>query len=137
LIFRRKTATVEENPTKEVGPMLTLQLILFLLIALAVAVSIAYSIRFRREIEPIRKGIYNARLNISMGIMLIFIALSQLFFFNDSNLRRIFGTVCLLMGLFNLFAGIRNHGAYQRLLNQPKTNPKPKPDATPDQSLER
>lgn len=111
--------------------MFALQLILFVLIVLTVSVSIAYSIRFRREKEPMKKGIYNARLNISMGIMLISIAISQLFFFNDSNIRRVFGTVCLLLGLFNLFAGIRNHGAYQRHLEQKKQ------DATPDQSLER
>lgn len=112
--------------------MHTLQLILFILIALTVAVSIAYSIRFRREKEPIKKGMYNARLNISMGIMLIAIAISQLFFFNDSNIRRVFGTVCLLLGLFNLFAGIRNHGAYQRYLDKSKQEA-----STPDQSLER
>jgi hypothetical protein len=43
-----------------------------------------------------------------MGVMLIAIAVSQLFFFTDSVVRRSFGVVCVLLGLFNLFAGLRN-----------------------------
>jgi ABC-type sugar transport system permease subunit len=101
--------------------MQTVQFILFSFIVLTVAVSVGFSIRTRREKDAVKRGVYNARLNISMGIMLIAIAVSQLFFFNDSNIRRIFGTVCLLLGLFNLFAGIRNHGAYTRMLEKRQT----------------
>ncbi|MFC0214106.1 YtpI family protein [Paenibacillus chartarius] len=105
--------------------MLTIQVILLCIIVFTVALSIGLSIRMRRELDPGKRGLYNSRLNISMGIMLISIAVSQLFFFNDSNLRRVFGTVCLLLGLFNLFAGIRNHGIYTRLLEQPKKQHQP------------
>jgi ABC-type sugar transport system permease subunit len=112
--------------------MSTIQVVLFLLIVFTVALSIGLSIRTRREKELGKRGLYNARLNISMGIMLICIAISQLFFFNDSNIRRVFGTVCLLLGLFNLFAGIRNHGVYSRMLEKRKAPDAPSEgDATP------
>jgi hypothetical protein len=100
--------------------MLTVQLTLLLLIVGTVSVSIRFSIRMRREKDVGKRGLYNAKLNISMGIMLILIGLSQLIFLNESNIRLIFGIVCLLIGLFNLFAGIRNHGAYTRHLERPK-----------------
>lgn len=102
--------------------MQTVQLLLFSLIVVAVALSVGLSIRTRREKDPTRRGIMGARLNISMGIVLVGIAVSQLFFFSDSNIRRVFGTVCVLLGLFNLFAGIRNHGVYSRILDKQRTN---------------
>ncbi|KIL42375.1 hypothetical protein SD70_00025 [Gordoniibacillus kamchatkensis] len=102
--------------------MQTLQLFLFSFIVLTVAMSVGLSVRARREKDPAKRGVWSARLNICMGIMLISIAVSQLFFFNDSNIRRVFGTVCVLLGLFNLFAGIRNYGAYSRMLDKQRTN---------------
>jgi ABC-type spermidine/putrescine transport system permease subunit II len=113
--------------------MSTIQVVLFLLIVFTVALSVGLSIRMRREKEPGKRGLYSASLNMSMGIMLICIAISQLFFFNDSNVRRVFGTVCLLLGLFNLFAGIRNYGAYSRMLGKRQAPDAPTGgDATPD-----
>jgi len=76
--------------------------------------SVYYSFKYRRQTDPTLRGLFAARMNISMGIMLVVIAVSQLFFFNDSAIRRTFGTICLLLGLFNLFSGIRNHAAFQR-----------------------
>jgi len=92
----------------------TLQNVLFALIVVALAVSGYFSIRYRRSRDPRMRGLQAARMNIAMGIMLLLIAVTQLFFFTDSSLRRVFGTVCVLLGLFNLFAGIRNHGLFLR-----------------------
>lgn len=92
----------------------TIQWMLSALIIVFVAFSVYYSFRFRRSTDPKLRGLYGARMNISMGLMLIIIAISQLFFFTDSVTRRIFGTVCLLLGLFNLFAGLRNHSHFSR-----------------------
>jgi hypothetical protein len=50
-----------------------------------------------------------------MGAMLISIAIIQLFLFTGSTVRVIVGAVMLLLGLFNLFAGIRNYGLYDRI----------------------
>jgi hypothetical protein len=56
-----------------------------------------------------------AKMNISMGAMLISIAIIQLFLFTGSTVRVIVGAVMLLLGLFNLFAGIRNYSLYDRI----------------------
>ncbi|MCZ8513431.1 YtpI family protein [Paenibacillus filicis] len=92
----------------------TTQAVFSVLIVIALLFSVYYSFRYRRESDPKLRGLYASRMNIAMGVMLIFIAVTQLFFFTDSVLRRIFGTVCLLLGLWNLFAGIRSHSHYSR-----------------------
>lgn len=94
--------------------LFNIQMTLTTLIVIALCFSLFFSYRFRRESDPKRRGLLAARMNISMGLMLIIIAVTQLFFFEDSVTRRIFGTVCLLLGLFNLFAGIRNHLHFSR-----------------------
>jgi cell division protein FtsW (lipid II flippase) len=95
--------------------MVTLQLILFVSIVILLGFSVYYSFLSRRQKDPKKRGLYAARMNIFMGIMLILIAITQLFFFQDTTFRRIFGIVCVLLGFFNLFAGIRNYGHFQRM----------------------
>lgn len=82
--------------------------ILFLLTFVTAASSLFYSVRSRRTKNPKAKGALTAKLNISMGIMLLFIAFIQLLAM-DSWIRITVGIVFLLLGLFNLFAGLRNH----------------------------
>jgi len=97
--------------------MIWIQIVLFSLICITLAFSVYFSTRSRREKETAKRGLYAARMNICMGLMLVLIAVTQLFFFSESSFRRIFGTVCVLLGLFNLFAGIRNHGHFDRMLH--------------------
>lgn len=92
-----------------------IQITLFTFIVIMLILSVFYSLRYRRQQNMKLRGLYAARMNICMGIMLIAIAVTQLFFFHDSVLRRSFGTICLLIGLFNLFAGIRNHQISSKL----------------------
>jgi Zn-dependent protease len=94
--------------------METIQTILFVLIIITLAMSVYYSFRSRKQTDPKLRGLYTSRMNIAMGVMLVIIAVTQLFFFTDSNIRRVFGTVCFLLGLFNLFAGLRNLSHYSR-----------------------
>jgi len=75
--------------------------------------SVIYSVRSRRVKEPVQKGIIGGKLNISMGIMLILISVVQLLNSNESTLRIVLGAIFLLLGLFNLFAGLRNHSYYR------------------------
>ncbi|MGG1556184.1 MULTISPECIES: YtpI family protein [Paenibacillus] len=96
--------------------MLAAQTILFLLICVMLALTVFYSFRYRREAEPVKRGLYTARMNICMGLMLVLIAITQIFFFSESSFRRIFGTVLVLIGVFNFFVGVRNHGHYDRQL---------------------
>ncbi|AQR78161.1 YtpI family protein [Paenibacillus larvae] len=98
--------------------METVQMFLFIAIVVMLVISVWFSLKYRREKDPVTRGLNAARMNIAMGIMLIIISITQLFFFTDSITRRIFGTVCLLLGLFNLFAGIRNNGHYSRLMSK-------------------
>ncbi|NOU71610.1 hypothetical protein GC098_09270 [Paenibacillus sp. LMG 31458] len=96
--------------------MFAIQITLFSLICILLALSLYFSFRSRCESDPARRGLFSARMNISMGLMLVLIAITQIFFFSESSFRRIFGTVLVLLGLFNLFAGIRNHGHFDRML---------------------
>jgi len=84
------------------------------LIILSSLSSVVFSVRSRRSLDARLRGLYAARMNISMGLMLIFIALIQMFLFSGSTTRVVVGAVFLLLGLFNLFAGARNHTIYNR-----------------------
>lgn len=92
----------------------TVQIVLSTLIIVTLLFSVFYSFRHRRETDPKRRGQLAAKMNIAMGLMLIIIAITQLFFFSDMIARRIFGTICLLLGLWNLFAGVRNYIHFNR-----------------------
>lgn len=88
--------------------------VLVILVILSSISSVVFSIRSRRATDSRLHGLYVARMNISMGLMLIFIAFIQMFMFSGSTVRVIVGAVFLLLGLFNLFAGLRNHAVYSR-----------------------
>jgi hypothetical protein len=53
-----------------------------------------------------------------MGLMLILIAPVQMLIFTGSSVRVVVGAVFCLLGLFNLFAGLRNHSHFTRLMKQ-------------------
>lgn len=93
----------------------TIQIVLAVLIALSCAASVLYSVRYRRTPDTRLRGLFNARMNISMGLMLILMAIIQMFLFSGSTVRVIIGAVFMLLGLFNLFAGLRNHAHFSRL----------------------
>jgi len=92
-----------------------LQAALGVAILLFAALSVAFSILHRRARSHARKGLLQARMNICMGLMLVGIAAIQILLFDTSTVRVIVGTVFLLLGLFNLFAGLRNHAYFARL----------------------
>jgi formate hydrogenlyase subunit 3/multisubunit Na+/H+ antiporter MnhD subunit len=63
---------------------------------------------------------YNAKTNISMGIMLIAMAVIQLFLHAETTVWRIgVGVVFMGLGLFNLVIGIRNYNTYLNKLEDP------------------
>lgn len=89
--------------------------ILLGLIACSLFGSVLFSVRYRRQTSRKTRGIYAAKMNMCMGIMLVSISMIQLLLFSASTVRSIVGAVILLLGLFNLFAGIRNYGMFSRL----------------------
>lgn len=88
---------------------------LLLVFAGSLFCSVLFSVRYRRQISRKARGLDAAKMNMSMGTMLISISIIQLFLFSGSTVRVIVGLVMLLLGLFNLFAGIRNYGLYDRI----------------------
>ncbi|WP_243735243.1 YtpI family protein [Paenibacillus turpanensis] len=82
--------------------------ILVIVIAVFSALSIYYSVMSRRAADMTRKAQLSSKMNICMGSMLIAVSAVQLVLFEESKVRSVVGIVFLLLGLFNLFAGIRN-----------------------------
>lgn len=92
-----------------------LQYFIFAAVLFCSLTSVYYSVRSRRSESSRLRGIFAARTNIFMGLMLTLIAFTQLFLFISSYVRMGVGVVFLLLGLFNLFAGLRNHSMYSRM----------------------
>ncbi|MNI06483.1 hypothetical protein D3C81_1417260 [compost metagenome] len=76
--------------------------------------SIVYSIKSRRSLDPIVRGKSAAKMNIFMGCMLIILAIIQMFMYSGSTVRVVIGALFMVLGAFNIFAGIRNLGTYLR-----------------------
>ncbi|RCW42682.1 YtpI family protein [Paenibacillus prosopidis] len=94
------------------------QLIQWLLapgILISLVFSVIFSFKSRRSADARMRGIYAARMNICMGIMLLIIALVQLFLSAESTLRIVIGALFMVLGVFNLFAGLRNLSLYRTM----------------------
>ena len=94
--------------------ILVLQWALLALVAVLSALTVRYSFKSRRAGDPRLRGLYGARMNISMGSMVIGIACLYMLLFSGSTLKVIVGAVLILLGLFNIFAGLRNYAVYSR-----------------------
>jgi uncharacterized membrane protein HdeD (DUF308 family) len=84
-------------------------------ILISLVFSVIFSFKSRRSADARMRGIYAARMNISMGVMLLIIALVQLFLSAESTLRIVIGAFFLVLGVFNLFAGLRNLSLYRAM----------------------
>ncbi|MEX2461704.1 MAG: YtpI family protein [Paenibacillaceae bacterium] len=87
--------------------------ILTAVILISLMSTVFYSFRSRTQSDANMRGILAAKMNISMGFMLIAMALLQIFLFEANTMRTILGIVFLLLGLFNFFSGVRNHMHYR------------------------
>jgi hypothetical protein len=84
-------------------------------IILFCVLSVFFSFKSRRAADPKGKGLNAARMNLSMGALLVLAALVQFILFEPDTVRIIVGSAFLLIGLFNIFAGLRNYGYYVRM----------------------
>ncbi|MBD2872909.1 YtpI family protein [Paenibacillus arenilitoris] len=82
-------------------------------ILVSLAFSAVFSFKARRSKDVKTRGMMAARMNISMGVMLLFIAGVQLFWSGESTLRIVIGAIFMVIGIFNLFAGLRNLSLYR------------------------
>lgn len=92
----------------------TLSWIFGIAILATLILSVGFSFRSRRSADPVLRGLLAARMNICLGLMLILLALLQMFIYSGSTLRVIVGSVFLVLGIFNLFAGLRNHAFFTK-----------------------
>lgn len=83
--------------------------VFYALITLSCILSVVFSFKSRRAGDPKHRGLYAARMNMSMGALLILAALVQLVLFEPDTIRIVVGAIFLLVGAFNIFAGVRNH----------------------------
>ncbi|RUS44547.1 YtpI family protein [Cohnella sp. AR92] len=84
------------------------------LVIVTSVLSVFYSYRSRRNSDAVMRGLYGAKMNICLGLTLILLALIQMLLFSGSTLRVIVGSIFFVMGLFNLFAGMRNHSHFTK-----------------------
>ncbi|PWV90559.1 short repeat uncharacterized protein DUF308 [Paenibacillus cellulosilyticus] len=98
--------------------MYILHWLLTIAVIVSSVVSVVYSFKSRRSTDPLVRGLYAARMNISMGAMLIMIALFQMLAFSGSTLKVVIGAVLLVLGVFNIFAGLRNQSTYRQLVKR-------------------
>lgn len=87
---------------------------LYAVLIISCLCSVFFSIKSRRSVDPTVRGLSAAKTNISMGVMLIILALIQMFMFSGSSIRVVIGAVFMVLGAFNIFAGIRNHSIFSR-----------------------
>lgn len=99
--------------------MVYLQWLLVMGILITLIMTSYYSIRARRSREPRERGLHTAHMNINMGAMLLLMSLIQMVMFSGSTVRMIVGAIFLLLGLFNLFAGLRNRSLFSAMKQQP------------------
>ncbi|MGO4371374.1 YtpI family protein [Paenibacillus sp. 2TAB19] len=92
-----------------------LQWLLLPCILITLVLSVVFSLKSRRGTDAKLRGMNAAKMNISMGVMLMFIALVQLFLSNESTVRIVIGSLFLVLGVFNLFAGLRNLSVYRTM----------------------
>ncbi|CAH1225970.1 MULTISPECIES: YtpI family protein [Paenibacillus] len=95
-----------------------LKMVLIAAFALAMICSALNSIRSHRSSGAAQTGLYRSWTNIWMGIMLILLALILMFVFTGSTLSVIVEALFLVIGAFNLFAGLRNRSHYARRIDQ-------------------
>ena len=87
--------------------------VVFILLIAALGYSVYFSIKYRRQTDARLRGMYQAKQNIAMGLMLVMLAVYPLYLIPGTNLSVTIGIIFLLIGLFNLFAGFRNQSIYR------------------------
>lgn len=97
-----------------------LRITFYLIIGIALGFSIYYSFMHRRQSDPVRRSLFASKMNISLGVMLVSLSVIQFFWFTPSNTRIFIGLLFFLLGLFNLFSGMRNLAYFSK---HPKMGP--------------
>lgn len=94
-----------------------MDLILMLIVVFSASFSVFYSFKtrsYRKNANFEMMKFYNAKANMSMGLMLVAMGSIQLFLFGAdmTGWRMFIGIIFIALGLFNLYMGVRNYRTY-------------------------
>lgn len=101
--------------------IMLIKYLLFVLLAVFMISAAVYSMSSRRAADPLVKGLKRSVMNVLLGAMLVTLSLMSMFIFSGSTLNVVIEAAFLLLGLFNIFSGLRSHGYYSRLRNESGT----------------
>lgn len=85
----------------------------FILLFVSLGFSVAYSVKYRKQTDPYQRSKYQAKQNTAMGLMMILLAVYPLYLMPGTTISITIGIIFLLIGLFNLFVGVRNQFMYR------------------------
>ncbi|TYP71175.1 YtpI family protein [Paenibacillus methanolicus] len=77
--------------------------------------SVTFSFKARRSSDARVRGLNTSLMNVCMGVMLMLLSLFFLLLYSGSTVKVIVSTLLIIIGLFNLFAGLRNHSVYRSM----------------------
>ncbi|MEK3794807.1 YtpI family protein [Paenibacillus sp. FSL R7-0204] len=89
--------------------------LLFALLVIFMVCAAAYSISSRRTADPLIQGTRRSIMNMLLGGMLVTLSLMSMFIFRGSTLNVVIEAAFLLLGLFNIFSGLRSFSYYSRM----------------------
>lgn len=87
---------------------------LFILLAISCIAAAWNSINSRRKSDPLDRGKLQASMNIWMGVMLVALSVIAMLMFSGSTPAVIVEAVFMVLGAFNIFAGLRSRSYYSR-----------------------
>ncbi|NMO95503.1 YtpI family protein [Paenibacillus lemnae] len=91
-----------------------LKYVLIALLAISTLAAARNSIYARRKKDPLDRGMHRASTNIWMGVMLVVLSVLAMFMFSGSTLAVIVEAIFMVLGAFNIFAGIRSRSYLNR-----------------------
>ncbi|WNS46381.1 YtpI family protein [Paenibacillus sp. MMS20-IR301] len=89
--------------------------LLFVLLAGFMISAAVYSYTYRRSADPLIKGLKRSVMNVLLGGMLVTLSLISMFLFRGSTLNVVIEAAFLLLGMFNIFSGLRSYSYYSRM----------------------
>ncbi|WP_339223681.1 YtpI family protein [Paenibacillus sp. FSL H8-0332] len=109
------TLTARSSTKELLFMIMFIKYLLFALLVIFMVCAAAYSISSRRSTDPLVQGTKRSIMNMLLGGMLVTLSLMSMFMFRGSTLNVVIETAFLLLGLFNVFSGLRSYSYYSRM----------------------
>lgn len=104
--------------------VLIIKYLLFILMVIFVIGAAIFSLSSRRAINPRDKGLKRSVMNVMLGAMLVTLSLMSMFLFRGSTINIIVEAAFFLIGVFNIFSGLRSYSYYSRSLSEERQHTK-------------